>query len=67
MSKHKDYLGDAVYVEIDNAGDIVLTTEDGISVSNPIVLEYPVYRNLLEWLEWVEPVRQQKQSEVSDE
>lgn len=35
---HKTYLGDAVYVEVDDQG-LVLTTENGISVTNRIVLE----------------------------
>lgn len=34
----KSYLGDAVYVEHDGFG-LVLTTEDGYSVTNRIVLE----------------------------
>jgi len=36
MSK-KLYLGDGVYVEYN--GDVILTTEDGIRVTNRIVLE----------------------------
>lgn len=46
----KRYIGDAVYVEIDKWGDILLTTEDGISVTNSIVLEASVYRNLIRYV-----------------
>ena len=36
---NKEYLGDAVYCEVDRFGDIILTTEDGVNVTNRIVLE----------------------------
>lgn len=36
--KFKDYLGDGVYADF-NGFEIVLTTEDGISVHNIIVME----------------------------
>jgi len=35
----KEYLGDAVYAEVDRWGGIVLTTENGYSTSNTIVME----------------------------
>lgn len=35
----KQYLGDAVYYDVDNFGDVVLTTENGVSATNTIVLE----------------------------
>jgi hypothetical protein len=41
----KDYLGDAVYAEFDG-WCIVLTTEDGISVTNTIALEPAVVHAL---------------------
>jgi hypothetical protein len=47
----KTYLGDAVYAEIDRAGDLILTTEDGIQDTNRIVLEPEVLHNLETWLE----------------
>lgn len=41
MTAYKDYLGDGVYADVD--GDtIVLTTENGISVSNRIYLDADV-------------------------
>lgn len=38
MSEYKTYLGDSAYAEIDEGGDVVLTTENGISTTNRIVL-----------------------------
>ncbi len=35
----KEYLGDAVYADIDAYGALVLTTEDGLRATNRIVLE----------------------------
>ena len=45
--KPKTYLGDAVYAEINEANQIVLTTEDGISTTNTICLEPEVLEALL--------------------
>ena len=42
----KVYLGDAVYAAATDWGDIILTTEDGISVTNKIVLDPGVYEAL---------------------
>ena len=47
----KTYLGDAVYAAWDDCDCIVFTTEDGISVTNRIVLEPEVYRALRQWVE----------------
>ena len=41
----KRYIGDGVYVDFDGYA-LVLTTEDGISVTNRIVLEPEVYSGL---------------------
>ncbi len=38
----KEYLGDGVYAEFNGGGFIALTTEDGIRVTNRIVLEAEV-------------------------
>lgn len=43
----KQYLGDAVYFEFDRYANIVLTTENGVDVTNRIVLEPRVYESLL--------------------
>jgi hypothetical protein len=45
----KRYIGDGVYVDFDGYG-IVLTTENGISETNRIVLEPEVYGLLLEYV-----------------
>ena len=46
---NKQYLGDGVYVEIDEYG-LVLTTENGIDVTNRIVLEPEVYDSLEQYV-----------------
>ena len=45
----KVYLGDGVYAEYQDGLGIVLTTENGISTTNRIVLELPVYAALLQF------------------
>jgi len=47
----KLYLGDGVYVDAsDDSYYIVLTTENGISVTNRIVMEPPVLDAFIEYL-----------------
>lgn len=48
MAEKKVYLGDAVYARFDGYA-IVLTTEDGLSTTNTIVLEPEVYAYLAEF------------------
>jgi len=48
MEKH--YLGDGVYVEHDEFGNVILTTEDGIRKTNEIVLEPSVMAAFQEWI-----------------
>jgi hypothetical protein len=44
---NKTYIGDGVYVELDdNTGGIVLTVEDGIEATNTIYLEPSVLAQL---------------------
>lgn len=43
---NKAYLGDAVYAEVDAWGRLMLTTENGIAVTNTIVLEPEVLQAL---------------------
>ncbi len=37
-SSYKEYIGDAIYADCFFVGEIILTTEDGVSVTNRIVL-----------------------------
>jgi len=46
---NKVYLGDGVYVDFDGY-QIVLTTEDGISVTNTIYLEPNIYASLVAYV-----------------
>ncbi len=46
----KHYLGDGVYVDWDGYG-LVLTTEDGINVTNAIILEPEVFTALVAFVE----------------
>lgn len=50
VNPNKAYLGDAVYVEHDQYGRLVLTTEDGRTATNTIVLEPEVYAALLDYV-----------------
>lgn len=47
----KDYLGDGVYAQLTNHGDIVLTTENGIEATNTIILEPSVSLALVRFRE----------------
>jgi hypothetical protein len=49
----KVYLGDGVYLALDGP-DLVLTTEDGIRVTNRIVLEPEVYQALLYYVDRIQ-------------
>jgi hypothetical protein len=46
----KEYLGDGAYVQFDGNG-LILTTEDGISITNKIYLEAEVWEALKEFAE----------------
>lgn len=48
----KTYIGDGAYAEFDGYG-IVLTTENGVSVTNRIVLDPEVYEALVQFVEHV--------------
>lgn len=52
----KSYLGDGTYVDFDGYS-LVLTTEDGISVQNRIVLEPAVYQALVEYVRKLQEVK----------
>jgi len=52
-TSQKQYLGDGVYIALDSFGSVVLTTENGIEVTNTIVLERETLAKLLQWLKEV--------------
>ena len=49
-SMSKRYLGDGVYAQIEDYGVLILTTEDGVRVTNRIVLEPAVLLSLLKFV-----------------
>ena len=48
--KPKQYLGDSVYAEMNDAHQLVLTTEDGIRTTNRICLEPEVLSALFDYI-----------------
>lgn len=50
MQPPKDYLGDGVYAKFDGYA-LVLTTEDGVSVHNEIVLEPSVIAAMTRYID----------------
>lgn len=51
MTETASYLGDGVYVEIEPfSGNLVLTTQNGLRVTNKIVLEFDVVEKLLKYI-----------------
>ncbi len=50
VNENKTYIGDGVYAEIDDFG-LILTTENGIEVTNRVVLETREWKSLLAWME----------------
>lgn len=63
-SKHKQYIGDSVYVDFDGY-HIVLTTENGYGPSNKIMLEPAVMQALFDYQEWLKGLYS-KQEEPSN-
>jgi len=47
---NKQYIGDSVYVALDEFGRLVLTTENGYTATNTIVLEAEVYEELVRYV-----------------
>lgn len=45
----KEYLGDSVYVTVDESGQLVLTTENGFGPTNTIYLEDAVFHALIDY------------------
>jgi len=50
MSEVKKYLGDGVYVDWEPHYGLKLTTENGVEVTNKILLEPAVLEALINWL-----------------
>lgn len=56
MIDKKRYLGDGVYADICQwDGSLILTTENGIEVTNTIVIESSVWKALLNWVKGLTP------------
>lgn len=60
----KSYLGDSVYVEVNEHGQLVLTTENGMPTdpSNEIFLEPETYKALQKYVETVKALRERSKS-----
>jgi hypothetical protein len=52
----KTYLGDGVYAYLDELGQVVLITSNGIVVTNTVVLENEVIGNFLTYLNYIKKV-----------
>ena len=46
----KEYLGDGVYIDRTEYGEVVLTTEDGTRATNTIIMDGSVLANFEEYL-----------------
>ena len=64
MTARKTYLGDGAYAELDQYGDLILTTENGIRVTNRIVLGGAEYQALVDFVNRL--CEQQVEREISD-
>lgn len=49
--RHERYLGDAVYVFIDESDNVWIYTSDGVTESNHIMLEPAVNMAFVRWME----------------
>ena len=63
----KAYLGDSVYVEVNEHNQLVLTTENGLSTdpSNEIFLEPEVYHALVNYVEQLKATTKDEGSKSS--
>ncbi len=50
MSDRKIYLGDGAYADINEFGDLELTTENGIAIQNIVVIEPEIYPVLEQYI-----------------
>lgn len=49
IKNSKKYLGDGVYVDLNDSFQIVLTTENGIEATNEIYLDDEIIDELIKW------------------
>ena len=58
MSKAKEYLGDGLYAELQDSGNIIVTSEDGIQVLNEVYFEPVILAQLIRFAKnaWGEEV-----------
>jgi len=58
----KDYMGDGVYIE-GSGYDFTLTTEDGISIQNTIVIDEQILKSIVRYVEVYFPAKAQEYRE----
>lgn len=59
--ENKIYIGDSVYIERNSRQEIILTTENGVQISNIIIMDLPVFENLLNAVKrWKEDAKENK-------
>lgn len=51
ITQQPEYLGDGAYVRLNDDGQVVLFTSDGMQLTNAIHLEPEVLASFKEWLE----------------
>lgn len=53
MIDRQIYLGDGAFAKVDDYGDVVVYTSDGLSITNSVVLERRILEVFVEWLKIV--------------
>jgi len=53
IRQYEEYLGDGVYVYLDDYGAVVLYTSNGFNETNRVVLEPAVFSQFEHWIEHV--------------
>lgn len=60
MITDKFYVGDGVYAEFDGNG-IILTSENGMKITNSIYLECETWDNLFKWVTQIQKTLKEKE------